>query len=192
MTADGTTRRVFLTSLTLQGEVVHRVVARRIEAAWLTARIENTESFALLAGPVSSYLGTAYVGDGQLPLTAPGSEVDLSFGVDDRVQIKREALADVEEGHPRARATKERQHYRFETTVENHTGKSITVVLADQVPASNQADWEVKTTTTPETEVPKTGVFEWEVEMKAGEEKEFLLEYEGGVAPGDAVPVLLD
>jgi len=130
--ADGTLRRVFLVGLDLEGDTVHQVVARRLEAAWLTARVVNSAEFAILPGPVSSYLGTAYVGEGQITLTAPGDELDLSFGVDDRVGVERTRLEDVSEG-TRPLGNRERRRWGFRTTVENRTGDDIQVQVHDQV-----------------------------------------------------------
>ncbi len=188
--SDGTKRRVFLTRMELEGETVHQVVARRQEAAWLTAEVTNTADFALLPGPMASYLGSAYVGDGRLQLVPPGEQMHLSFGVDDRVGVKRQRLQDMSEG-TKPLGNKERRTWGWETTVKNQTGQEIRVLVHDQVPASRDATWEVETTPTPEVRVPADGVFSWQATIPSGREQAFSLEYQITWPEGDA-PVLLD
>ena len=187
---DGTRRRVALTSAELEAEVVHRVVPRRSENATLQASTVWSGSDPLLSGPVASYLGTAYVGVGVLPATAPGQPLDLSFGVDDRVVVERETLKDLTEG-TRALGNTERRTWGYGTTVKNHTGKPLQLVLVDQVPASREADFEVTVTTTPETSVPADGVFEWKATVPVDGEQVFQLQYEVRWPTGQA-PVFLD
>lgn len=187
--ADGTVRRVFLRALDLKGETVHQVVARRVEAAWLTARVVNEADFPLMAGAVSSYLGTAYVGEGHVPLTPPGEQIDLSFGVDDRVGVKRVRLE--QKAGDKPLTNKERIRYGWKTTVKNHTGRAIDLRVIEQVPVSREAAFEVTTTTTPPTAIPSTGVFEWTTKLASGQSQDFVLEYEVVWPAGDR-PVLME
>lgn len=188
--SDGTKKRVYLTTLDLGGEVIHRVVSRRVEAAWLTVRAKNVAEFTLLPGTLSSYLGSAYVGDGNLGQVGPGDRLDLSFGVDDRVAVKRKRLVD-QEGGPKALGNRERATYAFETEVTNRTGKAIQIEVTEQVPASRDAKWEIKTTTTPNATVPSTGVFQWSGPLENGAAQVYAVKYEVSWPQGDR-PVLLD
>ena len=188
---DNTMRRVGLTSVSMKGDVVHKVVARSSESAWLTARVENTADFTLLPGPMSAYLGTAYIGDGQLQLTPPGEEVDLSFGVDDRVKVERIPLQN-QEDEASGLASRDKKRYGWTTKITNGTGRPLVLEVHDQVPVSREASYEVKTKTEPEVEIPKgTGLFTWKADVPAGGEAEFLLEYEVSWPEG-ARPRLLD
>ncbi|MBN2797593.1 MAG: DUF4139 domain-containing protein [Deltaproteobacteria bacterium] len=190
VSSDGTVRRVFLEELDLKAKVVHEVVARRDQSAWLTARVDYDGEYSLPAGPLYSYLGTAYVGAGQLAPARPGSELVLSFGVDDRVSVKRVRLEDLSEG-TRPLGNKERRRWGYRTTVKNRTGAEIDLRVVDQIPASNEAVWEVAPTLTPEVEVPTTGVFTWEAVVPAGADQDFTLEYEITWPQGDQ-PIFLD
>ena len=188
--SDGASHRVFVHSLDLAGEVVHQVVARRVEAAWLTARVTNTADFALLPGSMSSYLGTAYIGEGYLDATAPGARVDLSFGVDDRVRVKRTRMADVS-SDARPLQNRERRHYAWKTAVTNRTGKPIQLRVTDQIPASNEAIFQVESATTPSVTVPSTGVFTWEITLDNGKSQDFIINYDVSWPVGNA-PMLME
>jgi hypothetical protein len=188
--ADGTRRRVYLATMDLPSEVVHQVVARRLESAWLTARVTNGAEFALLAGSVSAYMGTAYVGEGYVPLTAPGEVVDLSFGVDDRVRVKRVRVEQVA-SDARALGNKERERYGWKTTVTNHTGRDVALRVLDQVPVSREAAFEVEARATPAVAFPPDGVFTWEANLPDGATQDFAIDYEVTWPENDR-PNLLD
>ncbi len=188
--SDGTKRRVYLTGVDLDAEVVHKVVPRRQENAFLVARVDYDGEFALLPGPISAYLGSAYVGQGQMRLTPPGGELDLSFGVDDRVAVKRTRITDIAED-TKPLGNRERRNWAFETEVKNHTGKAIELVVVEQLPATRDAKWEVKPTLTPEAEIPKDGVFEWKLEVAEGATQTLRLQYEVSWPEGEQ-PILMD
>lgn len=188
---DGTQRRVYVTSLDMTGKIVHQVVARRQEAAYLTARVTNGAEFALLPGGMSSYMGTAYVGEGSLDLTPPGAEVDLSFGVDDRVRVKRTRMEQVS-SDAKPLQNREHQRYGWKTAVTNRTGKPITLVVVDQVPVSREAAFIVEAKLTPAIEpLPSDGVFTWTVDVPEGKTQDFLVEYDVSWPQGDR-PVLME
>ncbi len=187
--SDGNTRRVPLNSVDLTAKVVHKVVPRREPVAYLVGRIEYDGDFTLLPGPVSSYLGSAYVGQGNMALTPPGGELDLSFGVDDRVAVKREVASDVQQDAKLG--NRDRRRWAWDTTVENHTGKAIDLVVVDQIPASRVADWKVEASLSPEVDVPADGVFEWRQEVGDDQEAVFHTEYELSWPEGNA-PMFLD
>jgi hypothetical protein len=188
--ADGTRRRVYLQSKDLAATVVHHVVARRVEAAWLTARVKNDSDTAWMAGSVSAYMGTAYVGEGQLNVTAPGAEADLSFGVDDRVRVKRTRL-NQKSDDAKGLQNRDRISYGWKTAITNRTGRSIQLVVHEQIPASRDAAFEVTATTTPPVQIPETGVFEWKADLADGKSQDFVLEYTVSWPQGDR-PVLME
>lgn len=188
---DGTRRRVFVTTFDTQSKLVHQVVARRVEAAYLTARLTNTQDFALLPGSLSSYMGTAYVGEGYLPLTAPQSDVDVSFGIDDRVRVKRTRLEQMS-SDAKPLQNREHQRYGWKTAVTNRTGKPITLKVVEQVPVTREATFTVESTTTPTVgTIPTDGVFSWTMELADGKSQDFVLEYDVSWPEGDR-PVLME
>lgn len=183
--ADGTVRRVVLDSFELKSELVHHVVAARVEAAWLTARVRNDTGIPWLEGALSSYLGAAYVGDGRMPATSPGDEADLSFGIDDRVRVEREPLEQIG-ADARPLGNRERRRQVWKTTVTNRTGRRIALVVHDRVPASRDARWEVTAETTPPVAIPADGVFRWELALEDGKAQELVTGWEVSWPVGDA------
>ncbi len=52
----------------------------------------NGSGQVLLAGPVSTFSDDAFVGTTALSQTAPGADIELALGVDDRVVVERELV----------------------------------------------------------------------------------------------------
>ena len=157
---------------------------------YLTARVTNDAEWSWMPGPVNSYLGSAFVGQGTVAATPPGGEVDLSFGVDDRVAVERVRIEDLTLSQ-RPLSNRERQQWGFETRVTNRTGAPIDLIVSEQVPATREDRFEVEVHTEPEVEVPKEGVFEWETTLASGAREVFTLEYEVSWPEGQR-PMVLD
>lgn len=187
--SDGTRHRVGLTSWDLSAELVHRVVPRKVPSAWLTARVTNPDDHAWLAGGVSAYMGTAYVGEGALAQTPPGKTLDLSFGVDERVRVERTRVSTSEGDKPLA--NREHAAYAWKTTITNRTGRAVKLVVSEQIPVSREQAFVVKAETTPEVTIPSTGLFDWELSLADGAKQELQLRYDVSWPQGDR-PVLME
>lgn len=188
--ADGSTRVVPLELAVLEPRVVHRVVPRAQESAFLTARVTNTTPWPWQSGPVSTFLDGGFVGAGTLSATARGEEVDLSFGLDERVVVERTRLEDLELG-TRVLGSRERARWGYRTRVTNRTGDPLTLEVIDQVPATSSADYEVVANPSPAVEVPAGGVFTWKATLAVDEEADFVVDYEVSWPIGER-PILLD
>ena len=90
--ADGTPHRTTVATATLDARLDHVVAPALDPAAHLRATVVNTGGHALLAGPLSAFLDGAFVGTTHIDATAPGAELELHLGVDDRVAVERELL----------------------------------------------------------------------------------------------------
>ncbi len=151
----------------------------------------NTASFPLLAGEAGVFLSGAYLGDFQMQAVAPGEDFDLSFGVDDRVAVRR-VPRELTRGEPRLVGKKARARWEWDDEVHNGHGRGITVELHEQVPVSTRDDVEVElldlTTGTPEPRVGKGGLLEFGFELKPGKKKTlgwgYQIEYPADLALG--------
>jgi hypothetical protein len=188
--SDGSQHTVPLRSVTVAATTEHHTVPRRAPVAYLTAKVTNEGDWAWLPGPVNAFLGTAFVGSGNLAQTAPGSEASVSFGVDDRVAVERVRVEDLSLGQ-RALSNRDRRTWGFETRVTNGTPGPISLVVVEQVPTTREARYEIETKVVPEVTVPKEGVFEWNATLQPRERGVYRLEYDVSWPQGDQ-PVLLD
>lgn len=62
-------------------------------AAYLRGTTRNTSAYQLLAGRARVFLGGDSIGVAELPDVAPGSEFDLWFGADKRIDVERKLVS---------------------------------------------------------------------------------------------------
>jgi uncharacterized protein (TIGR02231 family) len=134
----------------------------------------------------------SYVGLTQLKLTAPGEEVELSFGADDKVKIDHRLLSDGE-SQEGIISTDRRIERQYRTKVANRHERAIEITLMDQMPVSQDERIEVellRSTTKPTETDPedRKGVLAWRYLYQPGEEREIQFGY-AVTAPED-VPIL--
>ncbi len=104
--------------------------ARHAAAAWARSRCSATATF---------------VGNGRLPLLAPGEEHELGFGVDDAIRV-RHALAEEKRGETGIITTSKTDERSYRITVKNLHERAIQVTVLDQIPVSQNADIKVELT----------------------------------------------
>ena len=95
----------------------------------------------LLAGSVSTFVGDAFVGTTALSQTAPGADIELALGVDDRVVVERELVDRT--AHKARFGTTRGAVERWTITVSNHRTAPARVLVRDRLPVSRHADIKV-------------------------------------------------
>jgi len=189
--ADGTDHRVGLRQDVLPGEVQYKSVPSLNPAAFLIARTKAPVSYPLLAGPVRVFAGGAYLGAFPLPETPPEADLELPFGVDNRVRVERSPL-------PQSRTQegfigKERKvAYAFRTTIENLRDQKAVIVVEERIPVSEDERIvvEMEKGTTPGAAQTKNrpGVLQWTVTLDPKQKRELVLEYTVRMPKGMVVP----
>jgi uncharacterized protein (TIGR02231 family) len=165
---DGTPHRTTVTAFTLPARLDHVTAPALSPDAHLRATVTNGSGQVLLAGPVSTFLDDAFVGTTVLAQTAPGAEIELALGVDDRLVVEREL---VERTAHRARFPSTRGAVeRWTITVDNRRPSVARVLVRDRLPVSRHADIkvvDVVLTPRPE-ERDELGRLEWTAEIAPG------------------------
>lgn len=132
--ADGSAHRATIAVLDLEADLDHITAPRLGVEAYLRATLVNTSAHTLMPGSAAVFHGADFTGSAALPVWAPGEEVELSLGVDDRVRVERELV--------RRAAGKallggvRRRDAAYRTTVANHTPHPVRLTVLDQVPVS--------------------------------------------------------
>lgn len=149
--------------------------------AYLEVRFSAPGEAALLPGEVILIRDGAFIGRGRLPLVAPGDQARLGFGADDRLVVKRVAIARTarEPGFLGSTRTDE-QHFR--TIVKNLHGFPVPMRIEDRIPVSEDQIVLVERLadmTKPDIETPddRRGVFIWTPTLKPEEERAFVTAY---------------
>jgi len=177
---DGAEHRVVLRQESLPGTLAYRTAPAIEPAAFLTSVVKAPAQYPLLAGSMRALAGGTYLGVYQLPETAPGAELTLPFGRDNRIKVDR--VRQPQDRTSEGFTGKSRQiAYEFKTKLENLRDKEVTVTLEDRIPVSEDERIvvELGKTTTPDHTPSKTrpGVLLWKLTLAPHEKKEVVLAY---------------
>lgn len=173
-----------------------RAVPMLSEAAYLHAAFVPAEGAPLLPGKVALFRDGTFVGNGDLPMGRAGRELNLGFGIDDRVRVTRVAL-DRETGqYGILMSSRKVDTSRFKITVDNLHSQPVDIVVYDRMPyAEDQtiAVERLRDTTEPTTQnvEDRRGVLAWSYTYQPGETREILNGYEVSW-PADKQVVSLD
>jgi uncharacterized protein (TIGR02231 family) len=178
--ADGADHRVVLRQESLPGTLTYRAAPALEEAAFLTSVVRAPAAYPLLAGTMRVLAGGAYLGVYGVPETAPGAELTLPFGRDNRIKIARVEQPEVRSVEGLTGRTSQVAH-ESKTTVENLRDRPVTVVVEDRVPVSEDERIvvEVGKTTSADRTPSKTrpGVVLWKLTLAPHEKKDVVLAY---------------
>ncbi|MEV4270332.1 mucoidy inhibitor MuiA family protein [Micromonospora aurantiaca (nom. illeg.)] len=182
--ADGSAHRVTIAVLELPARLDHVSVPVRAAEAHLRATVRNTSDHTLLPGPASVFHGADFVAATRLKTWAPGEETELALGVDDRLRVERKLSRRTESKATLGSTRRREVEYRI--TVANHTPRSATVELRDQLPVSRDESVVVRETvlTPPPAERTELGELTWRLSLAPGESGEIALGFRVELAKG--------
>ncbi|HSD18782.1 MAG TPA: mucoidy inhibitor MuiA family protein [Anaeromyxobacter sp.] len=186
----GQARKIALQRFPLRAELVRVAAPRREAATFLTAKAVNETGFPLLPGVAGIYVGDEFVGRAPIAMTPPGGEIELAFGVDDRVEVERKVL---ERKRLSAGLVSKDEVYRYRVRIEvkNRYAAPITVKLLDLVPVSRDEKIKVAilegTTAATREDPERPGVRIHDLALSAREAKVVELRYEVRYPRGFAI-----
>ncbi|MEP6697672.1 MAG: mucoidy inhibitor MuiA family protein [Pseudonocardiales bacterium] len=132
--SDGTAHRTTLTVVELPARLDHVAVPVRGPEVYLRATVTNTSEHALRPGPAAIFHGNQFAGTTMLDPWAPGEEVVLALGIDDRVRVERE-LVRRSAGKAVIGGTR-RQEAEYTIEVANFAAAVVRLTVIDQLPVS--------------------------------------------------------
>lgn len=154
------------------------------EDAHLRATVGNTSEHTLRAGKASIFHGDEFVGSTQLETWAPGEELELALGVDDRIRIERKLVRRTASKATLSGQRKREAEYR--TTITNHSPADIAITVLDQAPVSRDDAITVKDVriSPAPAETTDLGEFTWKLSVAPGATSTVTLSYRVDVAKG--------
>jgi uncharacterized protein (TIGR02231 family) len=182
--SDGTAHRTTITAAELPARLDHVTVPLRGPEAYLRATATNTSEHTLLPGPAAIFHDTEFVGTTGLEPWAPGEEVELALGVDDRVRVERE-LVKRAAGKAVLGGTK-RHEAAYRITVGNYGPRTARVTVIDQIPVSRDDAITVREVHVDPKPVEQTDLGEvtWELTLEPNDTTELTLGFRVDVAKG--------
>jgi uncharacterized protein (TIGR02231 family) len=182
--SDTIAHRTTITHLEL-GTVLDYVTAPvTAEEASLRATVVNTSGHTLRPGKASVFHETEFVGTTRLASWAPGEELELALGVDERIRVERELVRRAA-GKGTLSGTKRREA-EYRTKVTNNGPRKAMVTVLDQVPVSRDEAITVRDVQrSPEAaETTDMGEFSWRLGLLPGQTGEITLAFRVDVAKG--------
>jgi uncharacterized protein (TIGR02231 family) len=173
--ADGTAHRATVAVERLRARRDYVTAPVRAAEAHLRATVVNTSAHTLPAGQAAVFHGADFVGSTHLEVWAPGEDMELALGVDDRVRVEREL---VRRGAAKAvLGDTRRRDAEHKITVTNHTPGEIRVTVLDQLPVSRDDAIVVKERRLepPPVERTEMGLLTWVLDLGPGASREIHL-----------------
>ncbi|WP_424185173.1 mucoidy inhibitor MuiA family protein [Actinokineospora sp. G85] len=171
----------------LPAAVDHVTVPLRGPEAYLRATVTNTSEHTLRPGRASVFHDSEFVGVTDLRLWAPGEEVELALGVDDRVRVEREltkrSVGKAVMGGAR------RQEVAYRITVGNFGPNPARVTVVDQLPVSQAETAIVRDVVTrPQpAQTTELGEVTWRLDLPPGRTEEITFGFRVDTAKGATI-----
>jgi uncharacterized protein (TIGR02231 family) len=168
--ADGATHRATIAAIDLDAELDYITAPVRSTDVHLRATVVNSSAHTLPAGKAAVFHEADFVGSAALPVWAPGEDVELALGLDDRIRVERKLVR--RDASKATLGSTRRRQVEYETRIENHTPRNARITVLDQYPVARDHDITVKQLTAePEpAETTDLGVVTWKLDLDAGAE----------------------
>src|SRR5262249_27854724 len=114
----GEMKRVQIDVMALDPALTVRTVPKVEQKAYLYAKLTMARGTPVLPGAVALFRDAVFVGNGRLPLLAPGEEHELGFGVDDMIRV-RHAIVEDKRGETGLIMTTKTDVRNYRITVKN-------------------------------------------------------------------------
>jgi uncharacterized protein (TIGR02231 family) len=170
--ADGAAHRATLASFDLEASLDYVTAPVRSTDVHLRATVTNSSEHTLPAGRAAVFHEADFTGSAALPVWAPGEEVELALGLDDRIRVERKLVR-----RTASKATigsARRREVEYLTTIANHTAHPARITVLDQVPVSRDHEITVRTLTVEpaatDTEPTELGTLTWKLGIAPGQE----------------------
>ncbi len=110
---------------------------------YFKGRIFNSSENLFIAGESNLYIEDEYRGKGYLNTFSPNDSIELYFGEDPVIKVKREKK--IHEVYKKGLVKKSIVHHlEYETTIKNLRKRKINLVLIEQVPVSTHPDVKIE------------------------------------------------
>lgn len=161
---------------TLEANYDYQTIPKLGENVYLIAKLPNWGKAELNNGVAKLYLENSYVGKSLLNTTQYKDTLDLSFGVDNNITVKREKVSEFSQKSFIGSKRKETIGYKI--TIRNNKSYECTTSVFDQIPISLNKEIEVEVIDINEGILDnETGKVEWKINLKPNETKTIIIKY---------------
>jgi len=174
--ADGKPYTIDVTEYTLNADFSYYAIPKFESNVYLIGKITGWESLNLIDGDMNVYFGETYLGVSQLNTSSLNDTLELSFGRDKQISIKRNRIEEFSKKSLLGNSRKE--SYQYDILVKNNRKVDITISIVDQVPISRESEIEVSVGELSGADYnPVTGKATWTTTLKPSESKKYTFGY---------------
>jgi uncharacterized protein (TIGR02231 family) len=144
--------------------------------AALTLEMLNESGQPLLPGNVALYQAGAFLGMTNLDFVADGEQFALFLNVADQLKLSRV----LDKKHSAlVRKQRTQMQLAFVVTVENLSGKAVSLKLADRIPVSEDKDIVISgVKVSPDARPDSKGILRWPLTLQPKEKRKFEIQYQ--------------
>lgn len=142
VTGDGTPVRIRIAQAELRGKVGYRTIPKLQPYVFRVADLVNTAGYPLLAGPIDVFRKGQFSARYGLSRVAAGERFELSFGLVDRVKVKRSVLEEISRDRG-VFGTSRRVRYGYRYEIESYLPSGEEIELQEHIPVSELDDVKV-------------------------------------------------
>lgn len=172
-------KKIKIFSTSFKSDFEYFIIPRITQLAYSTGKMKNTSDYLFIAGQAGTYVGDDFTGKTYVPTIAPDESTTVSFGVDDRVKVKRELKkSKVSKGG--LFSGKKKHEFTYENTVKNFHNKKIQCTIVDQIPIPQDPDIKVKDIKIdpePSEHDKDIGIYYWKVSLDPTEEYKITISF---------------
>ena len=174
---NGKTKILTMDIKKISSRFVYHAVPKLNEQVYLLAYIPNWHTLNLIDGNAAIYLQDAFIGNIYINSRYTGEEYPLSFGIDNRISIKRIKKQDFSSENKLASEKREKLTYEF--VIRNNLAADIEVEVLDQIPISKNKNVKVILEDKSDGEYTENiGLLKWMIPVSAGKSNMVKLSYE--------------
>lgn len=174
--SDGETRATEMVEYELDALYEYYCVPKLQDAAFLTAKITDWDEYNFLEGEASLFFEGKYIGKSILDTRNTADTLTLSLGRDGSVVVDREKKKDY--SSKQFIGSNQKIEFMYEISIRNKKTSPITIVVADQVPVSNDKEIVVDNIVNSKAEYNAiTGMLTWKKQIEPGKTEAIKLSY---------------
>ncbi|MEN8248795.1 MAG: mucoidy inhibitor MuiA family protein [Bacteroidota bacterium] len=160
----------------LDADFEYQSIPKLSENVFLIGKISDWHNAELIDGEVNVYLENSYVGKSHIDTEQFKDTLEVSFGIDNNISIKREKLTEFSENQFIGSNRKETIAYKL--TIRNNKPYAVTTRVIDQIPISTTKDIQVETLELSGGKLDTdTGKVVWDITLNPNENKELIIKY---------------
>jgi len=155
---------------------IYKTIPKLSDKVYLIGRITNWFDMGIQNGDLNLYFENAFIGTSTINTEQFSDTLDVSFGVDQGISVKRDKIKEFTSTKFLGDSKKESIAWRI--VLKNNKNEAVKVKVLDQVPITKNEDFKVDVVTlTGGVKNETSGEVEWNIDLAPKESKELILQY---------------